>query len=109
MLSFFEVMLVFAAILAVLVLFENQRAKEVANRIAKRFCQQNGLQFLDGTVSLGAFRINKGMPLLIRQFRFEYSIDKVSRHWGSVSIIGRKIESVYVDPAHLNLSTYGEL
>ncbi|NKB77901.1 MAG: DUF3301 domain-containing protein [Gammaproteobacteria bacterium] len=102
MLTVFEVMFLFMAVIVVLLLIRNQQMKEVANGIAKRFCQQNNLQFLDGTVALGTIRPDKHFPMLLRQYRFEYSIDKVHRHIGSVSLIGRHTQSIYVDPDHLD-------
>ena len=102
MLTIFEVLLVFALIISVLVVVKNQQVKESTNHIAKRFCQQNQLQFLDGTVALGSMRFTKSsFPSLLRQYRFEYSINKIDRYWGSVSMIGRQTHNVYVDPDHL--------
>ncbi len=107
MLTIFEVILLFITVIAVLVLIKNHQMKKVAHVIAIRFCQQNNLQFLDGTVSLGAIKPDKHFPMLFRQYRFEYSVDKVNRHLGSISIIGRHIQSVYVDPEHLDKTLGG--
>lgn len=102
MLSTFELLLVMLGILGVAHLFRNQEAREQANATAKRFCKQNHLQFLDGTVSLTSIRFSRRFFHLARHYRFEYSTDRVSRFVGSITIIGRT-QSVYVDPDHSNL------
>ena len=100
MLTFTEVLLALAAVIGVAYLIGNQKSLEMANFAARRFCQQNHLQLLDGTVSRTAVRFSKSSLALSRHYRFEYSMNSINRYQGTIAIIGRT-QSVYIHPDHL--------
>ena len=104
MLTFTEVLLALGAVIGVAYLIGNQKSLEMANLAAKRFCQQNHLQLLDGTVSRTAVRFSRSSLSLARHYRFEYSMNSVNRYQGTIAIIGRT-QSVYIHPDHLANST----
>ena len=91
------------ALLAIVALayFRIQKKKEAANQIASGFCRQHGLQLLDGTVAFRGWHITRvGQPVAIR-FRFEYSTDRADRHAGYISIVGNRIQNIFVNQAHI--------
>ena len=78
-----------------------QGKKELANALAKRLCNRNELQFLDGTVSFRGIHLAKPYPQIVYRFNFEYSVYGSDRHGGSVSLIGQRIQTFYINPDHM--------
>jgi len=98
-----QVSIIFLLVLLVQLLITNQRAKEHANSLAKRLCEQHGLQFLDGTVameSIGLTRTRRFVSIR-RSFRFEYSANQADRYRGALILIGRHIETLEINAAHM--------
>ena len=95
----FVIMLLLA--LAGLGLYRLQARKETANQLARRYCERHGLQFLDGTVAFGGIhRIRPGITLAVR-FSFWYSVNGADRHQGHVSLVGKTMQSLYIQPQHV--------
>jgi hypothetical protein len=72
------------------------RAREFATGLAQRYCQQRGMQFLDGTVSLARVGIrwtNAGLRVR-RMFRFDFSLEGVGRRTGYILMLGTDLEAV---------------
>ena len=71
------------------------RAKEMANRVAKLYCDRAGLQFLDGTVALEFWRpvLARGGLRLRRTYRFEYTTQAVDRRRGVLIFLSQDVES----------------
>ncbi len=84
---------VFIAIVVVVVIAvtvaDGMRAREQATVLARRYCQQAGLQFLDGTVALRKWvpRLSGGITFL-RRFEFHYSQQDNQRHIGVIVLEG---------------------
>jgi len=90
--------------MGVLVWLDFMRARENAEREARRYCQAAGVQLLDDTVQLGRIRLRRveGRPVICRIYGFEFSASGVSRHMGYVALAGgRTLEVDRVpDEAH---------
>ena len=101
LLSPIQVILLFIFIVLIMILIRNRRFHEQADRLVRQFCQRNGLQFLDGTVSFRGMRFEFRHFYLCRSFRFEYSLDKLDRHHGLLTLCGQHGQLFRVNPVHL--------
>ncbi len=75
---------------------DGARAREFATTLARRYCDNRGLQFLDETVALariGVRRTNQGLRLR-RMYRFEFSLEGVGRRTGYLLMLGTQLEAV---------------
>ena len=87
-------------LLVVLVLawlwLDSSRAREFANTLAQRYCENRGMQFLDQTVALcrvGLRWTNDGLRIR-RMFRFDFSLEGAGRHTGYVLMLGTRLEAI---------------
>ncbi|WP_262964821.1 DUF3301 domain-containing protein [Methylobacter psychrophilus] len=81
--------------------FNAQKAKEIALKIASGHCLSMEVQMLDGYVALngiGLKRNKAGKIRLRRSFLFEFSSTGNERYNGTVLMLGRQVESIYMDP-----------
>ena len=77
------------------------KAREIGIQAAQRACADEGLQFLDETVagrSLRLVRDDDGVLRLQRVFAFEYSDTGNNRCFGSVTLLGHRVEILYIRP-----------
>jgi hypothetical protein len=86
-------------LLALLLIFwqGHMSAREAATRAAMNLCQQQGYQFLDGSVALsgtGLVRSRVSLLSVRRVFQFTYSPEGATRHTGFVIMIGRQVDSI---------------
>lgn len=109
MFSPIEVFVGFALITIVIFLVRNQRFHEMADQLARRFCQRHNLQFLDGTVVFRGLHFDRRRLHFCRIFRFDYSINSVDRFAGSVTLCGEHIQSYHVHPDHLQANVVKEV
>ncbi len=68
-------------------------ARERALMVSQRACREQGVQFLDQTVSLHAIRLRwtgQGLALW-RCFTFEYSLESVDRQTGDLDMLGWEV------------------
>ena len=75
---------------------DGARAREFATTLARRYCENRGLQFLDDTVSLARMGIRwteQGLRLR-RMYRFEFSLEGVGRRTGHVLMLGTRLEVI---------------
>ena len=95
-----DLLLALAIIGGILMFWRNTlRAREEAIRVSRAACKGRGHQFLDDTVSLARLRVARGAqgwPLLRRTYEFEFSADGFDRFVGSVTLLGPRVESVYM-------------
>jgi hypothetical protein len=73
---------------------DSLKAREVALRAAREACAQDGLLFLDQTVSITAVKLARdenGRVQLQRSYEFEYSDTGDNRRKGSVVLLGRRV------------------
>ena len=80
---------------------DSMSALEIARQAGKRVCSNSGVQFLDDTVArvaLALVRDDSGRRVLRRTYRFEFSDTGNSRLEGHLVLLGRRIESVTMEP-----------
>jgi Protein of unknown function (DUF3301) len=76
-------------------------AREIGVRAAQAACAEEGLQFLDDTVSIRSLRPardDEGRLRLRRTYAFEYSDTGDNRRSGSVTLLGDTVELLHVRP-----------
>ena len=96
-----EAFVLLLGFLLFMIYLKSQEKKSLANQMAKRFCQQNDLQFLDGTVAFRNIRwLRKNISFMFG-YRFEYSVNTVDRHTGYISLIGKHVQSLFIEPEHI--------
>ncbi|MEO7068642.1 MAG: DUF3301 domain-containing protein [Rhodanobacter sp.] len=71
-------------------------AREQAVAVARRQCEQHGLQLLDETVGLRALRLCRanGLRMIERCYGFEVSVNGHDRAEGRLWMLGRSMSSV---------------
>lgn len=72
------------------------RAREIATALARRYCDNRDLQFLDDTVSLSRMGLRwttQGLRIR-RMFRFDFSLEGTGRRTGHVLMIGTLLETI---------------
>ena len=77
--------------------YSNLQAREHASLLAKRVCQQNGLQFLDGTAALikmGICRDRSSRIAIQRVYQFEFTTTGDTRMHGEIHLQGRQLEQI---------------
>jgi len=93
---------VFASLLAGAWLWlDSLKAREIGIRAAQQACAEEGLQLLDETVVISAFRPARddaGQLRLRRIYAFEYSDTGDNRRSGSVTMLGHVVEMLHVRP-----------
>ena len=80
----------------ILLWLDSARAREFANTLAQRYCENRGLQFLDQTVSLVrvGLRWTAAGLRIRRMFRFDFSLEGVGRRSGHVLMLGTRLETI---------------
>ena len=81
--------------------YDSLRARESAVRAARRACEADGVLFLDDTVALAAFGLRRhesGRLALRRVYRFEFSDTGDNRLGGSVTMLGARMQALYLSP-----------
>lgn len=86
----------FALMLLAWIWLSGARAREFATTLARRYCDNRDMQFLDETVSLARMGIrwtNEGLRIR-RMFRFDFSLEGVGRRTGYVLLLGTRLEAI---------------
>ncbi len=76
------------------------KCRDIAIQIARASCRRQGLQLLDGTVSLQAIRPyyrDSGDYGLKRTYTFDYSEDGISRQTGCVVLYNNRVVSIVLE------------
>ena len=84
---------------------ENQGVREQAIRIAKDFCAKENVQFLDEAMALVRMRLQRnaqGRMTLARTYQFEFSDTGDNRLKGTIIMLGRKLETLHLQPYRLD-------
>ena len=99
-------LLTFFALLALTLVIwfwaDSLRARERALQASARACRENNAQLLDQTVALrrlGVTRDDSGRATLRRSYRFDYTLDGVTRLHGSVTLRGRRVDTLSIQSA----------
>lgn len=83
---------------------ENQGVRERAIGIAKDFCAKENVQFLDGAMALVRMRLGRtaqGRVAIVRTYQFEFSDTGDNRLKGTIILLGKKLETLHLQPYHL--------
>ena len=75
---------------------DRARARQIANLLARRYCEHRGMQFLDQTVALARMGVrwtSEGLRIR-RMFRFDFSLEGSGRHTGYVLMLGSRLETI---------------
>jgi len=78
-----------------------QKAKEIALEAARNHCLVMEVQMLDGYVALNGIWLKRdkaGKLGLRRLFLFEFSSTGNERYNGTLSMLGCRVESIYMEP-----------
>lgn len=81
--------------------FNAQKAKEIALAAATAHCFAMEVQMLDGYVASNGIWLKRdktGKIRLQRSFLFEFSSTGFERYSGTVSMLGDRVESIYMGP-----------
>lgn len=81
------------------------RTKEIALNAAQRHCDAMQVQFLDQSVYLKRIwfkRNEQGQLSLWRDFYFEFTVSGDDRYFGRVTLLGKKVTAVQLDPHRLH-------
>lgn len=80
-------------------------AKEMALQATRKYCESVGVQLLDDGLALRGFWIKRdgaGNLCLRRSYSFEFTTTGDQRYHGATVMLGRRLESVQLDPHRLN-------
>jgi hypothetical protein len=94
----------FMVVFAVLGFFywlDSMQAKELARRIGKARCDQEGVGFLDDSVVLkrvGLRRSPRSRISLYRKYQFEFTSDGSRRYRGEIELLNKQLDSVTMEP-----------
>ena len=94
------VLTIFVVLVALLV-WSIQQRRELANRLAGKFCSQHGIQLLDGTVAFQGIHLSRPGFQPVYRFAFSYSLTGADRFNGSISLIGRSVQHIHILPEHI--------
>ena len=95
-----ELLLIIVIAAAGMYWFAGMRCKEIAIATARRECKLCDVQLLDQTVHqnhISMSRDQTGQWRVWRRYRFEYSEDGVTRHYGNLVLLGQKVVRVALD------------
>jgi len=88
-------------VLAALALFwlSAVNARDRARALARAFCQRQGWQLLDQTVSLRSLRPTRTADGLRwqRRYRFEFSPEGTVRRAGELTLLGRRVVRIWAE------------
>lgn len=80
---------------------ESLGARERAGQICRQACQRCQVQLLDDTVALKRLWLRRnaeGRLCWERLYNFEFSDTGATRRQGSLLMLGRKVEVIYMEP-----------
>ena len=100
-----ELMVVGLLLGSVWLWLENQGVREQAIRIAKDFCAKENVQFLDEAMALVRMRLQRnaqGRMAIARTYQFEFSDTGDNRLKGAIIMLGRKLETLHLQPYRLD-------
>lgn len=99
--SLFELLFVGFIVVAVAFWWYTNELKQFAYRVARRRCDEDGVQFLDDSVMLSRVRLQRnetgGMVLQCR-YSFEFATVGDTRYHGDLIFLGRTLMHVEMEP-----------
>lgn len=92
-----ELAILALVVLAIWFISDSLKAREAAHAAARKACAEEGVQFLDDTVSQSSLRLARdaeGHARLERHFRFEFTPTGDDRQQGTVRLLGGQVQEV---------------
>lgn len=93
--------MIFLLLLAAVYWFKTQAVKERALAAVIKHCQDMEVQMLDDYVALnyvGFKRDESGAIRIARRFSFEFSSSGAERYQGQITLLGRKVVAIQMEP-----------
>lgn len=85
--------------------WQTRAATELALKVTRDHCESVGVQLLDDGLALRGFWIKRdavGNLCLRRSYSFEFTSTGEERYHGATVMLGRRLESVQLDPHRMN-------
>jgi Protein of unknown function (DUF3301) len=82
-----------------------QKVKEIALNATKDYCQAMEVQMLDAYIALTRITLQRdaaGKIQFHRTFMFEFSSTGYERYSGNIIMLGRKVESIVMEPYRMH-------
>lgn len=94
--------IIFLALLGLVIWFwqDTLRAREMAIKRTRRYCQDINYQFLDESVAMISLKPGRdlsGSFAFHRHYHFEFSLDGQNRFNGTAYVIGHHLQSIRLD------------
>ena len=102
---FTEIILIVLLLLVFFYWSDAQQAREIALHATKVHCKKMQVQMLDDYVALNALwlkRDENGKLAPWRSYLFEFSSTGVERYNGKIIMLGRRIQSIQMEPYRIN-------
>lgn len=102
-----EIMLIILLLAGIFSWFRWQQVNEIALNAAKTHCLAAEVQMLDDYVAAKSVRLARdkfGNWRLRRTFEFEFTATGNERYNGKITVLGRQVESVYMEPYRIETS-----
>jgi hypothetical protein len=96
-----HVVLIGLFVLAVAYWWRSLAAREVALRVARRHCEQLGLQFLDDSVALRGLwlkRDEQGQRCVWRSYVFDFTATGEERYQGRIMMLADRVDGIFLPP-----------
>ena len=92
--DFFAILFILVLVCLIWFVFDSMRAREIATELARTYCDNRGVQFLDGSAALRSIRLVRRATALPvqRRFQFEYTEAGESRNRGTIIVTGSTVE-----------------
>jgi len=104
MIDLWDVTWLFLSLLCGFFIYDAVKIREYAYSFAKQHCQKLGLQLLDQSVafkSLSVKRDSKGIPRLLRHFKFEFSSTGQERYNAELIMLARRVQHIELEAYRL--------
>ncbi|VAW89243.1 hypothetical protein MNBD_GAMMA17-490 [hydrothermal vent metagenome] len=102
--SFIELLLLCGVVMAAAFWWRTNELKQIAYQVARRRCDESGVQFLDDSVVLSKVRLRRndeGRIALLCHFSFEFATVGDMRYCGELQFLGRRLSAVEMEPHKL--------
>lgn len=83
-----------------------QQVKEIALNATSAHCLAMDVQMLDYYIAVSGIRLQRdktGKMQIHRTFLFEFSSTGFDRYNGKITMLGRRVESIVMEPHRINL------
>jgi len=87
--------------------FNFQAVKEIALRATRAHCRAMEVQMLDDYIAANGIWLSRdkhGKWQIQRTFLFEFSSTGADRYNGKITMLGQRVETIYMEPYRINLN-----